>query len=104
MEISGSLAGRFYETIQGALKPGAPTPAPQESAGASFSDTAQRAAASFVETLRQGEETAKAGMVGRADPQSVVTALASAEIAVQTAMSVRDKVVESYQEILRMPV
>jgi flagellar hook-basal body complex protein FliE len=34
----------------------------------------------------------------------VVTALASAEIALQSAVSIRDKVVESYQEILRMPV
>lgn len=107
MEISGSLAGRFYETIQGALKPGAAAANPEREqgpAGASFQETAQRAAASFVETLRQGEETAKAGMIGQADPQSVVTALASAEIAVQSAISVRDKVVESYQEILRMPV
>lgn len=98
MEINSALASRLYQNVQGALQPG------EGSARPSAGDTAARAAQSFVETLRQGEEVAQAGLVGRADPQSVVTALASAELAVQSAVSIRDRVVESYQEILRMPV
>ena len=43
-------------------------------------------------------------MTGSADPHSVVEALAAAELAVQTAVTVRDKVVEAYQELIRMPV
>ena len=39
-----------------------------------------------------------------ADPHSLVQALASSELAVETAVTLRDKVVEAYQEILRMPV
>jgi len=35
---------------------------------------------------------------------SVVQALAQTELAVETATTVRDKVVEAYNEILRMPV
>lgn len=100
MEISSSIAGRFYQNVQTALRP---TEA-KESQNFSAAETAGQAAQSFVQTLREAETTAMAGMVGKADPQSVVTALASAEVAVQTALTVRDKVVESYQEILRMPV
>jgi len=44
------------------------------------------------------------GLVGKADAHSVVQALAQTELAVETAISIRDKVVEAYQEILRMPV
>lgn len=102
MEPSSALANRFYQNVQGALGPdrlGGGQPG-----GPGAGEAATRAAASFVDALRQGEETAKAGMVGRADPQSVVAALSSAEIAVQSAVSIRDKVVESYYEILRMPV
>ena len=73
---------------------------PVRSAGEAF----QAAAVDFMETLRQGEETVKAGLAGRAEPQAVVEALAATELAVQTAVSMRDKVVEAYQEILRMPV
>ena len=58
----------------------------------------------FLGAMREGEATVKAGLVGRADPQAVVEALAATELAVQTAVAVRDKVVEAYQEILRMPV
>ena len=61
-------------------------------------------AENFVETLRQGESTARAAMAGEADPHALVQALAATELAVETAVTVRDKVVEAYQEILRMPV
>ncbi|MGB0925840.1 MAG: flagellar hook-basal body complex protein FliE [Pikeienuella sp.] len=100
MELSSTIAGRFYQNVQSALRP---TEA-QQPKHASAAETAGQAAQSFVQTLREAEATAMAGMVGKADPQSVVTALASAEVAVQSALTVRDKVVESYQEILRMPV
>tara|TARA_R110002094_G_scaffold16487_19_gene28071 strand:- start:1016 stop:1303 length:288 start_codon:yes stop_codon:yes gene_type:complete len=65
---------------------------------------AKGAAADFASTLAQSEQTAKASMVGDADPHSLVTALAQTELVVETAVSVRNKVVEAYQEILRMPV
>jgi flagellar hook-basal body complex protein FliE len=58
----------------------------------------------FATTLAQGEETAKQAMVGDADPHALVTALAQTELAVETAVTLRNKVVEAYQEILRMPV
>jgi flagellar hook-basal body complex protein FliE len=61
-------------------------------------------AGSFAETLAAGENTARAAMTGGADPHALVQALASSQLAVETVATVRDKVVEAYQEILRMPV
>ena len=61
-------------------------------------------ASDFANTLAEGEATAKAAVVGDADAHSLVQALAQTELAVETAVTVRDKVVEAYQEILRMPV
>lgn len=43
-------------------------------------------------------------MTGDADPHALVQALASSQMAVETVATVRDRVVEAYQEILRMPV
>lgn len=60
--------------------------------------------ADFAATLQESEATAKAAMVGQADPHALVQALTQTELAVETAVTVRDKVVEAYQEILRMPV
>ena len=108
MPAPAGLAARFYESLSPALRPGPQGQSDPGGAGFDLSppapDRLRTAAAEFVQTLRQGEQTATAGLAGRADAQSVVTALAATEIAVQTAVTLRDKVVEAYQEILRMPV
>lgn len=62
------------------------------------------AARSFASTLQQSEQTAMAAMTSGADPHALVQALAQTELAVQTTVAVRDRVVEAYQELLRMPV
>lgn len=98
MDIKSTLASQLYNQVQAAAKPAEQPPA--RGAGEAF----ETAAGSFMQTLRAGEETVKAGLAGRADPQAVVEALAATELAVQTAITVRDRVVEAYQEILRMPV
>ncbi|NOD49341.1 MULTISPECIES: flagellar hook-basal body complex protein FliE [unclassified Ruegeria] len=58
----------------------------------------------FAATLKHSEQMSQAAMVGQADPHALVQALAQTELAVETAVIVRNKVVEAYQEILRMPV
>lgn len=68
--------------------------------GAAFADTAR----DFARTLQTAEETAKSAMIGDADPHALVQALAQSELAVETVVTMRNKVVEAYQEILRMPV
>ena len=72
----------------------------QAAAGSAF----QTLAKDFAATLSEGETLAKASMIGKADPHSLVQALAQTELAVEAAVTVRDRVVEAYQEILRMPV
>ena len=99
MDIKATLASQLYAQVQAAARPAAQD-APVRTAGQAFAT----ASADFMETMRAGEATVKAGLAGRADPQAVVEALAATELAVQTAVAVRDKVIEAYQEILRMPV
>lgn len=102
MDVRPSLASRLYGNLQGAVQP-RPEPSAAPATGEGRSPLGV-AALSFVDTLKSAEETGRAGLVGDAEPQSVVMALANAEFAVQTAVTMRDKVVEAYQEILRMPV
>ena len=65
---------------------------------------ATKTAKDFMATMQAGETAALSSMAGDGDPHTLVQALAQTELAVQTAVTVRDKVVEAYQEILRMPV
>lgn len=70
----------------------------------SASESLGQIAKDFAATLAESESIAKEAMVGDADPHALVQALAQTELAVEAAVSVRNKVVEAYQEILRMPV
>lgn len=100
MNTNFPIAARTYADARTAA---APRPMVPEAA-ASQPNGAAAAATSFVQTLRETEMTARAGMVGGADPHALVQALAQTELAVETAVTIRDRVVEAYQEILRMPV
>ncbi len=95
MDLRSSIAAQNYAASRPAT---AARPAPDESGGL------ERLAQDFARTLEQGERTALAAMSGGADPHALVQALAQTELAVETAVTVRNKVVEAYQEILRMPV
>ncbi|MDJ0825809.1 MAG: flagellar hook-basal body complex protein FliE [Rhodobacter sp.] len=98
MDVRSSLAAQAYAATRPATEPKAMPGGP-----AGGTDL-QKMAGDFAATLQQGEATAKAAMTGGADPHALVQALAQTELAVETAVTVRDKVVEAYQEILRMPV
>ncbi|MCR8724369.1 flagellar hook-basal body complex protein FliE [Frigidibacter sp. ROC022] len=102
MDIRSSFAAQGYAATRPAT---APKPAPggtggTETAGQAFA----RVAEDFAATMENGDKTARAALTGRADSHSLVQALAQTELAIETAVAVRNKVVEAYQEILRMPV
>ncbi len=96
MEINAISAAGKYTAARPATEP---TPAAGGPA-----QMATNLARDFAATLQESESLATAAMTGNADPHALVQALAQTELAVETAISVRDKVVEAYQEILRMPV
>ena len=98
MDVRTSFAAQTYAQARPATAPSA------ASAGSGGQSLFGQAVNDFAATLKAGEDTAKAAMVGNADPHALVQALASSQLAVETAVTVRDRVVEAYQEILRMPV
>lgn len=96
MDIRTTLATQSYAQARSAA-----APEPQAETGEAMLG---QLVGSFAETLQRGEDTARTAMTGSADPHALVQALASSQLAVETVATVRDKVVEAYQEILRMPV
>ncbi len=62
------------------------------------------AAAEFAQNFDAADAAVQELAAGEGSAQAVVEALAKAELALQTAVTIRDRVVEAYQEILRMPV
>lgn len=78
--------------------------APESRAAAGDGPDFQAAARAVTDRLDAAEATARLAMTGGADPHALVEALASSQTAIETVATVRDRVVEAYQEILRMPV
>ncbi|MFK7751475.1 MAG: flagellar hook-basal body complex protein FliE [Sedimentitalea sp.] len=93
MDIHSLSAAQSYANSRPATNPDAGAQNPW---GGTFQD--------FAATVQNGENAAMTAMTSDADPHALVQALAQTELAVETAVTVRNKVVEAYQEILRMPV
>lgn len=69
-----------------------------------FADLLKNALVGAKETAIHGELKSMDAVTDRADLNQVVTAVAEAELTLQTVVSIRDKVIDAYQEILRMPI
>ncbi|MFC2970531.1 flagellar hook-basal body complex protein FliE [Acidimangrovimonas pyrenivorans] len=69
-----------------------------------FAEMVKSAAEDAVKTVRAADATAQAGLAGKVDTQQVVEATLALESTVKTTVAVRDRLVEAYQEIMRMPI
>lgn len=84
--------------LDSGLKPRSSDPA--KGFGAMVEDAAKAA----VEVGQASEDTAARAIAGNADINEVVTAVSNAEVTLQTVLAVRDRVIQAYQDIIRMPI
>ncbi|MEL7000004.1 MAG: flagellar hook-basal body complex protein FliE [Pseudomonadota bacterium] len=101
MKVDSLAATQLYGSVQSALRT---NPMTTEAEGTGFADALETALAEMRRNLQAGESASVNAMAGKGDIQSLVEALTATEMALETAVTVRDRVVEAYQEILRMPV
>jgi flagellar hook-basal body complex protein FliE len=64
----------------------------------------KEALGSVVEAGKKSDQQATAMVNGNANIVDVVTAVAETEVAIEALVSVRDKVIQAYEEIMRMPI
>ncbi len=103
MAINFSDAVKAYEKIaRQDLAPGREPRQPK--GGEDFSAVLREAAEGAIDTLREGERQSLKAAAGTADLTEVVTAVGKAEMTLQTVVALRDRVIQAYQEILRMPI
>ena len=77
---------------------------PRAEAGPSFTQLLARAGADAVDIGRNAEKLTQAAVAGKTDMSSVIAAVANAELTLQTVVAVRDRMVQAYQEVARMPI
>jgi flagellar hook-basal body complex protein FliE len=80
------------------------TTAAPNGGGEDFGKLLQKAASGFVGSLDKSEQASLQAVTGKADLTAVTEAVTNAEMALQTVVAVRDRVIAAYQDILKMPI
>jgi flagellar hook-basal body complex protein FliE len=75
-----------------------------ESSGPSFSEVLKDAISGVMEVGRKSDAQTVAMARGKANVMDVVTAVAETDVAVSTLVSVRDRVIQAYEDIMKMPI
>lgn len=57
-----------------------------------------------IETQETSEKISADAVIGKASPVDVVQAVTEAEVVLQTAKSITTRVINAYQDIMRMPI
>jgi len=72
--------------------------------GSSFGAMLKDALNSVTESGHKSDAQTRSMAAGKADMVDVVTAVSETEVAVETMVAVRNKVIEAYQSIMSMPI
>ena len=75
-----------------------------DTAGPDFGSLLKDALAATAEAGRKSDTQAQAVASGKANIVDVVTAVAETEVAIDALVSVRDRVITAYEEIMKMPI
>ena len=96
--VSPQDAARAYRAVDG----GNPTVAAPS--GGDFGSMVTQALQGAVQAGHAAEAQAVQAVTGQADLTQVVQAVSRAELTLQTATAIRDRVVQAYQDIMKMPI
>ena len=91
---------KAYQSVDG----GAVTPPVDGNAGDAFSSLLGRALEGAVTTGKQADAQAMQAISGHGNLTQVVTAVSQAELALQTTVAIRDRVLQAYQDIMKMQI
>lgn len=69
-----------------------------------FSGLVQKVLNSSINTIRKSEAVNTAALTEKIPLHEIVTSVNEAEIALQTVVAVRDRVITAYQDIIKMPI
>lgn len=102
---SPSVAANAYANLARVLEnTGAGAGKGTEATGQSFASLLKDAVGSVMESGRKSDAQTVAMAAGKANVMDVVTAVADTDVAVSTLVSVRDRVIAAYEDIMKMPI
>lgn len=72
--------------------------------GPSFGSVLKSSLESAIDAQETSEKVSAKAIVGKADMTEVLQAVNDAEIALNTVLAVRDRVVQAYEQVMRTPI
>ncbi len=99
----GEVLKSYRNTLK-ALDEGADAGAASPASGAQFGDILGNMLGNTVDSMHKSEKVSLAAVQGKASINEVITAVSSAEVALQTVVTIRDRVIAAYQELMRSAV
>ncbi len=98
--VTSAFAAGAYAANAGSVARVAATPA----AGGGFGEMVQNALRTAAAAGGKADAQAAQAAQGKGNLVDVVTAVAESEAAIETLVAVRDRVINAYEEIMRMPI
>ena len=99
-----TVAANAYANLAKMMERGGAEKAGQATAGPSFSALLKDSVGSVLEAGKKSDTQTMAMASGKANVMDVVTAVAETDVAVSTLVSVRDRVIQAYEDIMKMPI
>jgi flagellar hook-basal body complex protein FliE len=104
MAADALAAVRAYAAAAQKAAQGLGQPAAADAATPDFAGLVVDAVRQTEAQLATAETLTQQAAAGRGELVDVATAVAAAEVSLETIVTLRDQVVQAYQEILRMPI
>jgi flagellar hook-basal body complex protein FliE len=104
MTATSALAANAYKIAQGLANRHDQGQAPGSPIGPDFGAMVRDALGGVIDQGRAADAKARSFASGKTDVVDMVTAVAETEVALETMVSLRDKVISAYEEIMRMPI
>jgi flagellar hook-basal body complex protein FliE len=101
---SPSIAANAYASAARMMDTGGGISKPTDTAGPSFGDLLKDAIGSVIDGGRQSDQQTVSMAAGKANVMDVVTAVAETDVKISTLVSVRDKVIAAYEDIMKMAI
>ncbi len=102
MSINGIEAGQAY--AQALARKSEAAPATGGEGAPNFADMVRDVVETGMDAARASETAGIQAAAGQGELLDVVTAVANAELTLETVVAIRDQVVQAYQDVIRMPI
>ncbi len=96
--------GNASRLINQAAKPGTDLTAKASTGGNNFADLLAQNVQGVVDQGKVSDQMAMDMVSGKANVVDMVTALSETEMAIESMVTIRDRVISAYEEIMRMPI